>query len=177
MTVKQDLSCLLFCDALRYDLAQRLASALTQQGISGEVSAVPVPFPGITPTAKPAVSPIADRFTGVSVSDLTPVLTERSTRASAEVLRAELTRAGFQILVGDATGDPTGRAWTELGAIDSYGHQHGWKLTHHIAGELRAIERRIVALLQAGWQQVVVITDHGWLLLPVACRKSSYQSR
>ena len=159
-------TCLLFCDALRYDLAQRLTGTLTQQGISCAIEVAPAPFPGITPTAKPAISQVANRFTGAGASELTPLLAKRGTRVSAETLRAELTDAGFQILAGDPTGDPTGQAWAELGAIDSYGHQHGWKLAHHIAGELRAIERRIVALLEAGWQQVVIITDHGWLLLP-----------
>jgi hypothetical protein len=159
-------TCLLFCDALRYDLGQRLADAVTQQGLTCNVEAATVPVPGITPTAKPAVSPIANRFTGTGATDLTPLLAERGTRSTTDLLRTELSRAGFQILTGDATGDPTGRAWTELGAIDSYGHQHGWKLAHHVAGELRTIERRIVALLEAGWRQVIVITDHGWLLLP-----------
>lgn len=159
-------TCLLFCDALRYDLAQRLSTVLTQQGISCASEVAPAPFPGITPTAKAAISPVADRFSGERATDLTPLQAKRGTRTNAETLRTELADAGFQILAGDTTGDPTGRAWAELGAIDSYGHQHGWKLAHHIAGELRAIERRIVALLEAGWQQVIVITDHGWLLLP-----------
>jgi hypothetical protein len=159
-------TCLLFCDALRYDLAQRLADTLKHQGVNCEVSAMPAPLPGITPTAKPAVSPVVDRFTGAGASDLTPLLAQRGTRANADILRSELSQAGFQLLIGDDTGDPTGRAWCELGAIDSYGHQHGWKLAHHIAGEVRSLERRMLGLLQAGWQHVVVITDHGWLLLP-----------
>ncbi|RRR70369.1 MAG: BREX-1 system phosphatase PglZ type B [Candidatus Viridilinea halotolerans] len=158
--------CLLFCDALRYDLAQRFVSALQQQGVSVALSAELAPFPGITPTAKTAVAPVATSFTGSGASELTPLLAERQRTASAEVLRGELERAGFQILSGAATGDPSGRAWCELGAIDSYGHQHGIRLAQHVSGELRALEWRIAELLQAGWQQVVVITDHGWLLLP-----------
>lgn len=159
-------TCFLFCAALRYDLAQRLAGALRQQGVSCELEVGLAPLPGITPTAKPGISPVADRFTGVGANELIPLLADRGTWSSAELLRAELIRAGFQILTGDATGDPSGRAWCELGAIDAYGHQHGVKLAHHVAGELRALERRIAELLQAGWQQIVVITDHGWLLLP-----------
>lgn len=88
-------TCLLFCDALRYDLAQRLASTLTQQGMSCETSASLAPFPGITPTVKPAVSPVAGRFTGAGAGELTPLLAERGTRVSAETLRAELRRAQF----------------------------------------------------------------------------------
>ena len=159
-------TCILFCDALRYDLAQRLADALQQQGLNCTVQTALAPCPAITPTAKPAVAPVADQFTGTGAHELTPLLKTRGTPASAAILSAELARSGFQILTGAATGDPSGRAWGELGAIDSYGHQHGAKLAQHVAGELRALERRVVELLEAGWQQVVVITDHGWLLLP-----------
>ena len=67
---------------------------------------------------------------------------------------------------GDDLGDPSGHAWTELGAIDAYGHEHGWRVAHHVGGELRAIERRIAQLLDHGWKSIVVVTDHGWLLLP-----------
>jgi hypothetical protein len=89
-----------------------------------------------------------------------------TTRVTADVLRRQLAEIGVQVLGEDELGDPAGRAWTELGAIDAYGHQHGWKVAHHLAGELRALERRILALLDAGWRQVVVVTDHGWLMLP-----------
>ncbi len=39
---------------------------------------------------------------------------------------------------GDDLGDPRGQAWTEFGDIDSYGHEHGWKVARHLAAELRA---------------------------------------
>jgi hypothetical protein len=123
-------------------------------------------LPGITPTSKPAVAPVASSFSGAEASGLEPLVRASGSRVTAEVLRHVLAEAGYQVLMGEETGDPSGRAWTELGAIDAYGHQHGWKLAHHIAGELRAVERRIETLLQAGWRQVVVVTDHGWLLLP-----------
>src|SRR5438874_4970753 len=78
----------------------------------------------------------------------------------------------IQVLRGDELGDPTGRAWTELGDIDSYGHEHGWRVAHLLAAELRALEQRIRALLEHGWQRVVVVTDHGWLLLPGSLPKA-----
>ncbi|MCS7003045.1 MAG: BREX-1 system phosphatase PglZ type B, partial [Dehalococcoidia bacterium] len=97
---------------------------------------------------------------------LEPAITATGARLTTEGLRRVLEGQGYQILRGDETGDPSGCAWTESGAIDSYGHQHGWKIAHHVRAELRALERRIVALLDAGWQQVQVVTDHGWLMLP-----------
>ena len=63
-------------------------------------------------------------------------------------------------------GEPAGRGWAEYGAIDRYGHDHGWKIAHHVSGELRGLGERIAALLNHGWRQVTVVTDHGWLLLP-----------
>jgi hypothetical protein len=123
-------------------------------------------LPTITPTAKPAAAPVADRYTGSGATGLTPLIAAGGQRVSAETLRRSLEGAGYQILSGDETGDPSGRAWTEAGAIDSYGHQHARRLAHHLADELRAIARRIEWLLAAGWRQVIVTTDHGWLLLP-----------
>jgi hypothetical protein len=73
---------------------------------------------------------------------------------------------GFQDLRGDDTGDPSGRAWTERGEIDRNGHREGWKLARRIGEEIAGIEERIRSLLEAGWREVRVVTDHGWLLLP-----------
>ncbi|HEX5497921.1 MAG TPA: hypothetical protein VFX03_01800, partial [Thermomicrobiales bacterium] len=36
----------------------------------------------------------------------------------------------------------------------------------HALTEIRRIARRIDALFAAGWREVVVVTDHGWLLVP-----------
>jgi hypothetical protein len=46
------------------------------------------------------------------------------------------------------------------------GHAQGWKLAQRLPEELAALTRRIQSLLEAGWQEVRVVTDHGWLLLP-----------
>ena len=31
---------------------------------------------------------------------------------------------------------------------------------------MRALAERVTGLLEAGWRRVIVVTDHGWLLLP-----------
>ena len=75
--------------------------------------------------------------------------------------------AGFQVLSAEEElGDIAGRAWSESGSIDAYGHEHGWRVAHHAAAELRGLADRIAGLLDHGWQKVVVVTDHGWLLMP-----------
>lgn len=158
-------TCLLFSDALRLDAAWRLATALEGRHFSCDLTVRLAALPTVTPTAKPAISPVGDRLTGGS-APLTPLIANTQTTLAAPAFRALLAEAGYQVLDQDEPGDPTGRAWTELGAIDAYGHQHGPKLAHHIRDELRALEERIAALLDRGWTQVTVITDHGWLLLP-----------
>lgn len=157
-------TCLLFSDSLRFDAGQQLAERLRKRGLKCEVKWRLAALPTVTPTAKPAISPVAGQL--AAGPKLEPIVPVSGTRVNAPVLRKLLEEAGYQILEGDDLGNPAGRAWTELGAIDTYGHQHGWKLARHLAGELRALEQRVEALLNHGWQQVMVITDHGWLLLP-----------
>ncbi|MFV9506959.1 MAG: BREX-1 system phosphatase PglZ type B [Oscillochloridaceae bacterium umkhey_bin13] len=159
-------TCLLFCDALRLDLGQRLIKLLAQGSSVATLTWHLAALPTITPTAKPAATPVADRCTGSGATALTPMIASGGQRVSAEALRRSLADAGYQILSGDETGDPLGHGWTEAGAIDSYGHQHARRLAHHLADELRAIMQRIEGLLDAGWHQIIVTTDHGWLLLP-----------
>ncbi|NTV62850.1 MAG: BREX-1 system phosphatase PglZ type B, partial [Oscillochloris sp.] len=159
-------TCILFCDALRLDLGQCLVALLAQGSSVATLTWRLAALPTITPTAKPAATPVADRYTGSGATGLTPIIAAGGQRVSAETLRRSLADVGYQILSGDETGDPSGRAWTEAGAIDSYGHQHARRLAHHLTDELRAIARRVEWLLDAGWRQIIVTTDHGWLLLP-----------
>ncbi len=158
--------CILFCDGLRFDIGQRLAAALENSQLTCKIEAHLVPLPGVTPTAKPAISPVAGLMSGKASQGLEPVVTSGGSKVTVEVLRKLLVQSGYQVLRGEELGDPSGKAWTEMGTIDSYGHQYSWKLSHHLAGEIRALERRIEALLSWGWKQVLVVTDHGWLLLP-----------
>lgn len=160
-------TCILFCDALRFDAARRLAAALEQDGYECRLESQFAALPTITATTKPAFSPVAGQITGQSAAGLAPVVAATGAQLAAEAFRKLLSAAGYQVLRSDDDlGDPSGKAWTESGAIDSYGHQHGWKVAHHLVAELRALGKRIEALLAYGWKRVVVITDHGWLLLP-----------
>jgi len=155
-------TCVLFSDGLRYDLAQALAENMRHRGLKADIGWRMTGLPSITATAKPAVCPAADRLT--SGPSLEP--TYGGTKVTVQVLRKALGDGGYQVLIGDDLGDPSGVAWTELGDIDAYGHEHGWKIAQQVEGELRGLRERIEALLERGWRQVVVVTDHGWLLLP-----------
>ena len=159
-------TCILFCDALRYDVGQRLVQALEAEQLTCHTQWGLAPLPTVTATAKPAMSPIADQFVGGDKQVLIPVTKSTGSSYNATLFRSLLESACYQVLQNNGPGDPHGRAWTEAGAIDQYGHEHGWKLAHHLDAELRALKERIIALLDHGWQRVVLVTDHGWQMLP-----------
>lgn len=160
-------TCVLFSDGLRYDVAQRLLTAVKQRGLNATCVAGLAALPTVTVTAKPAISPAASAFAGGSHTGLEPVLAATgTTRVNIGVLRKALGDLDIQVLQGGDLGDPTGRAWTEAGDIDSYGHGSQGRVAQHLDGEVRGLERRIAALIGHGWQRVIVVTDHGWLLMP-----------
>lgn len=159
-------ACILFCDALRYDSGQQLVQQLTEKGFISEIDWQLAAFPPVTSTAKPAISPAAGAIAGGDIPGLIPVSSESGTSVGTELLRKLIRDLGYQELKADELGNPSGMAWTEYGAIDRYGHDHGWRIAHHVQGELRGLSERVGALLNHGWQHVIVVTDHGWLLLP-----------
>ena len=159
-------TCVLFSDGLRMDLAHRLENALESWGFKCEMNFHLAALPPVIATAKPAVISIDNALSGKGSSSLDPFLVQGKSALTAEAFRKLLAESGLQILKDEDYGDPSGRAWTELGEIDAYGHQHSSKLATHIQGELQALEKRIATLLNYGWKQIIVVTDHGWLLLP-----------
>ncbi len=158
---------MVFADGLRMDVAQQVVAKLSVTGIESTQDWEWSAIPSVTATAKPAASPIADAVRGGDASD------EFATRliSTGQVLTqdrfiATLKERGWQFLGSDETGDPSGSAWTEAGALDKRGHTEGWKLARSVETEVRDLVSRIEALLRAGWTEVVVVTDHGWLLVP-----------
>jgi hypothetical protein len=163
----EDGTCLLFADGLRWDVGAMLASRLVAAGRRVAQEGRWVAFPPVTGTSKPDVSPIRDQLGGgAGAATFNP-----SVQATGKVLDSAtfgklMAAAGVQVLGGNDTGDPSGRAWTEFGDIDKYGHKHGCKTARHVEDQLRELEQRVAELLDAGWKQVRVTTDHGWLLVP-----------
>jgi len=156
--------CTLFADGLRYDIAERVADALEKKGQTVKRDWQFTALPGVTPTAKPAVSPVA-ALLGPGAGFDTVVKSDNG-KVTAEVLRREMVGQGYTILSGDETGQPIGAAWSETGHLDEYGHSQGWRLALRVAEEVKGIAERVETLLNAGWQEVRIVTDHGWLLLP-----------
>lgn len=158
--------CILFVDGLRYDLARRLAGLLVPNEV--EVGWRFAAIPGVTPTAKPCVSPVA-RAVGPG-SELGATLNSGGSKVTAQSLRKAISAEGYEILIGNETEEPAenpaGRAWAEFGDIDRLGHERGWAMAREVRGSLGRISERIEGLLGAGWREVRVVTDHGWLMLP-----------
>ncbi len=166
--------CLLFVDGLRLDLAHALTEELWAANLTAEVSTRLAGLPTATPTAKPAVSPIAADCTGKTVpADFKPFGPEGGELSSHAFTKA-LKTAGYQILKGSEALEPESaeaKGWLETGRIDSRGHDLGVELAATIPGELKRVVALAESLLAAGWKRVRIITDHGWLLLPGGLEK------
>lgn len=156
-------TCALFVDGLRFDVAAQLHAILSESGLSSDLSWGLAGVPTVTSTCKPAVSPVAGLLSGGS--ELSPV-TPGGAAFHQEVLRKLMGENGWHFVAADSVGDPTGRGWCEGGDIDALGHNFGVKLARQIPDQVRQLSTRITELLNAGWERIVVLTDHGWLLLP-----------
>lgn len=156
-----------FVDGLRYDLAARLAGMLDALGLENALDWQYSAVPTITPCAKPAVAPAGWAFEALSGEALT--LSYLGRRVTAEVLREALRRNGF-IPSAEKT-DPSRAAWLERGDFDRLGHSRGLRLASDLGGELERLLGGLTGLLAAGFDEVRVITDHGWLLLPGGLEK------
>jgi len=160
--------CLLFVDGLRYDTAKRLCERLKNRGVDVAENATWSALPSVTATGKAAVSPVKNKIHGEEgTCDFEPcVATTGQSLKGGYHLKKLLVDSGWKILERSDNGDGLGNAWCEFGDIDHEGHDRGWKLAKHVDSLLKEINERIHALLAAGWKSVLVVTDHGWLLLP-----------
>jgi hypothetical protein len=157
-----------FVDGMRLDLAHRLSERLG--GYEVAVAHALAALPTVTATTKPVLTPVPGDALAAG-KDLGPARAANGARVNINVLRSLMADRGLQILQGADTGDPAGSAWSEAADIDRRGHDFGVALVDEIDRELDAVARRIRHLLEAGWQQVDVVTDHGWILLPGGLEK------
>ena len=152
----------LFVDGLRLDLGHRLADRLGGLELTFDVSLTALPT--VTQTTKPVLTPVP-KDSLVAGKDLGAARATSGAAANINVLHSLMADHGLQILLGAETGDPSGSAWTEAADIDRRGHHFGLAFVDEIDRELADIAKRVKLLLDAGWEQVDVVTDHGWILL------------
>ncbi len=162
--------CVLFTDGLRYDVAQRLLAKAHERQIESTEGYRWAAVPSVTPTAKPAVTPVAAAFIGQQAgADFCPVLSDTGKPVNAACVRERVAGEGYQVLHGLDGGQAAAenaRAWSECGEFDALGHKLQGKLAGHIDEQVDLLLDRVMHLLDAGWQRVRVVTDHGWLLMP-----------
>jgi hypothetical protein len=159
-------TCVLFADALRYDLGAQLADRFTQSSHMVSLNHRFVAIPGVTPTAKPAVSPLAPHVKpgkkfGVRIAPSASNLEQPAFRKAL---------ADRDWIVLDTSNlecpSPQARGWIEGAEFDSFGHIHTEELPQERINQLDRLQERIRALIEAGWSRVQVVTDHGWLYIP-----------
>jgi hypothetical protein len=159
-------TCTVFVDGLRYDIAQRLRAKLDGLGTT-TLAARWTSMPSVTASGKAWCSPVASLVSGAAEDvGFEPRVAADGKPLSGHNFRKLLTDNGVQPLHKHETGDPNGRAWTESGDLDHYGHQHGVRLARDVDGQLAAVVERVQELRDAGWRRVRIVTDHGWLLVP-----------
>lgn len=159
-------TCTVFVDGLRYDVAQRLRAKLDGLGTT-TLAARWTSMPSVTASGKAWCSPVAAQVTGTAEDvEFEPRVAADGKPLSGHNFRKLLSANGVQSLEKHETGNPSGRAWTESGDLDHYGHEHGIRLARDVDAQLAAVVERIKELCDAGWRRVRIVTDHGWLLVP-----------
>lgn len=164
-------TCVVYVDALRIDLAHRLATRLAPR--TAVVDHRLAAFPTLTPTGQPAVAPVGEATrSGWGAGPDFDAGDAQGRSLKGPVLRTALAGAGVQYLEWDGTGDPTGVAWTQTNDIDSAGHaSKGPRFETAVESLLDRVAARVDSLLRSGWSTVVVVTDHGFLLPARPARK------
>ncbi|MCF6289518.1 MAG: BREX-1 system phosphatase PglZ type B [Desulfobacterales bacterium] len=158
---------IVFADGLRWDTACRLLDRLTVQGWQVQLSRRWAAMPTVTATAKPAVSPVAGQIGGNAVEDtFQPFITKTEKNLTTDRFRKLLAENKVQYLSSEETGDPADRAWTEQGELDRLGHSLQAKLASRVNEQLDLLLERLQGLFAAGWKEIRIVTDHGWLLVP-----------
>ncbi len=160
----QDGDCAVFVDGLRYDAGETLRDALVARGVAASLDHRCAPLPSVTSTGKAALMPFAD---DVTAGD------DFSVRLDGKALSIKdaLPQRGVAVLAPGEVARSGARGWTEAADIDKTGHNLGLAVAERLGGQVSDIASRVQDLLAAGWDRVVVVTDHGWLLMPGGLNK------
>ena len=158
---------ILFADGLRFDVSQRLMEGMSKKGRTVTLTTRWAGLPTVTATAKSAVSPISKNVKGLAPGEtFQPVTADGGQPLTTDRFRKLLSSEGYQYLSASDTGDPLGRGWTEDGELDKLGHSLQGKLASRVEEQVDLLIERIESLFDAGWNEIRVVTDHGWLWLP-----------
>lgn len=158
---------ILFVDALRYELAVEFTERLRVAGYRVDLTDGWSALPSLTPTAKPAVSPVAESLNPASPFDeFKPALTASGKTLSTANFRTELTQQGYTYVTNSSPLPQGQRGWQEIGDIDRKGHEEGVDMVRRVDELFEQLRETVATILARGIRQITIVTDHGWLLLP-----------
>jgi len=157
---------IIFADALRYETAVELAELLPGSKYGSEIISRRCALPSVTPTAKPAVSPVWDMISDTSVCDEFQPQFQDGNPVTQHYFRDAMKKKGYTCVAqpSDITG--SGREWIETGEIDTKGHTEQAGMVKRIREILEKIVEIIDIASAKGVKHITIVTDHGWLLLP-----------
>jgi len=156
-----------FVDGLRFDTAKSLQQKLNKLSVTTNLKTNWCALPSLTATAKAAVTPVAELLIGAQENDnFTPMVASSGSEFSSYHLKKSLAAKGWQYLEGLETGEPSGTAWVQTGDLDNMGHKQQIKMPLNIDAVLEDVVARVDGLLKAGWKNIRIVTDHGWLWVP-----------
>lgn len=157
----------LFVDALRYELAVEFAERLRTAGYRVSLTDAWSALPSLTPTAKPAVSPVAlSLATNSPFEEFKPALLASGKTLSTTNFRTELISQGYTYLTNSSSLPEGQRGWQEIGDIDRKGHEEGIDMVRRVDELFEQLRETISIIFARGIRQLTIVTDHGWLLLP-----------
>jgi hypothetical protein len=166
-------SFILFVDAFRYELAEEFYQIQKEKGWEIELKSGWSAIPSVTPTAKPAVSPMAGLVSGLSkIIDFQPELSDNR-QVNTQVFREALQASGYKYVKQAEDISGSEKYWQEIGDIDKQGHQEQANLVKRTRELFDKIEETLERAFQSGIKKVKIVTDHGWLLLPGGLPKTN----
>jgi len=168
----------LFVDGLRFDLARELEDQfMADSALSTTLEHGFTSIPSVTSSGKVWVSPACKLAgSGGSGSGFEPKLPKGA--YTADKLRKAMEAEVFALVDTETPSLAYGKGWAEFpGDIDSDGHNKGLRLARAVGAHLEDLAKTIRRLLAAGWKEVWVVTDHGWLLLPGGLPKAELPAK
>jgi hypothetical protein len=164
---------ILFVDALRFELAEDFASRFRQMKWKVYLDCTWSAIPSLTPTAKPAVSPIASEVSDRSgIVEFRPFL-RNGKELSTAVFRDTLRDKGIGFVTKPEDIHADSFHWQEIGDIDEKGHNEQSGIVRRIDELFDQVKDALEKAFEKGVKRIKIVTDHGWLLLPGGLPKKS----
>jgi hypothetical protein len=157
---------ILFVDAFRWELAKDYSTLLVKNSYEYTLKYSWAALPTLTPTAKPACSPLADLVSlKSSFKEFRPQLHNGRDLLTA-IFRDTLKEKGFEYVANNTDIQSGKRIWMEIGDIDTKGHEEQSGMVRRIEELFNQIHEVVDIAFSQGYPNIKIVTDHGWLLLP-----------